>query len=151
VKPCDTGSDVSVMKAEFPTIDFAELDPAFPSKAGKYAYSREAIEGRAADFLEWAYNRPEKVIAVVCHAGFLRVGLVHHHFMNADYRIYDFKAEPPRQGEDWLEEWPETKGSVDRVEVDRDGGELSRPLSGGMKRSWPGYEPTDYTKDFHGD
>ena len=35
-------------------------------------------------------NRPEKVIAVVSHAGFLWVGVSHKKFENADLRIFDF-------------------------------------------------------------
>ena len=137
------------MQSEFPTIDFRKLDPVFPSKDGKYAYTQAAIEGRGADFLRWAYNRPEKAIAVVCHAGFLRVGLVHHHFMNADYRIYEFKTEL-KDGEEWLDEWSETSQSVERIYVDRAGEEHSGALSGGLKKSWAGFVSTDLTTDFIG-
>lgn len=38
-------------------------------------------------------NRPEKVIAVVSHAGFLRTSLCSRRFENADYRIFNFGEE----------------------------------------------------------
>lgn len=37
------------------------------------------------------YRRPEKVIAVVSHAGFLRTGITSgKRFANADYRVFTF-------------------------------------------------------------
>jgi hypothetical protein len=35
-------------------------------------------------------NRPEKVIAVVSHSGFLRVGVSHRQYANADFRVFNF-------------------------------------------------------------
>lgn len=35
-------------------------------------------------------ERPEKVIAVVSHSGFLRVGVSYRAYDNADFRIFDF-------------------------------------------------------------
>ena len=44
--------------------------------------------GQAA--LQKLYERPEKVIIVVSHSGFLRLGVTGCWFFNADYRVFDF-------------------------------------------------------------
>lgn len=56
---------------------------------------------------KWIKERPEKVIAVVSHSGFLRVGITDGKmFENADYRIFEFREDLE------LKEWEltETKG-----------------------------------------
>lgn len=135
------------IKDKFPAIDFSTLDPIFPKKEGPYAYTESAITTRAADFLSWARARPEKVIVVVSHAGFLRIGLVHRHFMNADYRVFSFKDDDAIAAEgveEGLVEWEETSTAIEREYVDRVTKEnKTGPLSGGMKKSWPGYAPTN--------
>lgn len=40
---------------------------------------------------KWLKKRPEKVIAVVSHSGFLRVGVSYRGFQNADFRIFEFE------------------------------------------------------------
>jgi broad specificity phosphatase PhoE len=86
---CDTGSPISAMMAAFPDVDFAGIDPMFPSKTGPYAFTRKAVVGRGQSALRALQARPEKVIAVVSHAGFLRCGVSNRHFHNADYRIFE--------------------------------------------------------------
>jgi hypothetical protein len=55
---------------------------------------------------KWLRDRPEKVIAVVGHAGFLRIGLCPKKFGNADYRIFEFGD---GKGECELSEWESTE------------------------------------------
>ena len=70
-------------------------------------WSRQGLTERGIAAKKWLSERPEKVIAVVTHSGFLRVGITGGKiFGNADYRIFEF-------GEDLeLKEWEltETKG-----------------------------------------
>lgn len=35
-------------------------------------------------------SRPEEIVIVVSHSGFLRVGVSHRHYANADYRVFRF-------------------------------------------------------------
>jgi hypothetical protein len=79
--------------ASYPWIDWSSIDPIFPSKTGIYEFSQEALLQRGEFGRKWLRNRPEKVIAVVGHAGFLRIGLCHRKFGNADYRVFGFADE----------------------------------------------------------
>ncbi|KAH7364385.1 histidine phosphatase superfamily [Rhexocercosporidium sp. MPI-PUGE-AT-0058] len=79
--PCDTGSSISEMEKEYPATD------------GIYECSREGLTKRGIAARTFLRNRPEKVIAVVSHAGFLRTSLCSRRFENADYRIFNFGEE----------------------------------------------------------
>jgi hypothetical protein len=116
---CDTGSDIESLSKEFPRVDFSGLDPGFPAKTGRYAYSKSAVLSRGQDILRWIHNRPEQVIAVVSHASFIRTAIAHRQFCNADYRIFDFNDS--HEDVMTLKEWPETK---------ENGGWLGREYSG---------------------
>ena len=89
-KPCDTGSAIPVMAKEWPQFDWSTVDPEYPSKTGLYEFSKRALTQRGIAARKWLRNRPEKVIAVVSHSGFLRVGVSYRHYDNADFRIFDF-------------------------------------------------------------
>jgi broad specificity phosphatase PhoE len=82
------------MAKEFPHFDFSPVDPVYPDKtspAGKpYAFTRTAVLGRGQRCLAALAARPEKVIAVVSHSGFLRTAVSGMRYANADYRIFDF-------------------------------------------------------------
>jgi hypothetical protein len=93
-KPCDTGSSIQALTAEFPFVDFVDLDPVFPDKTSPagaaYRYTKVGILTRGQRALQKLHNRPEKVIIVVSHSGFLRMSVSGSWFYNADYRIFDF-------------------------------------------------------------
>ncbi|KAK4443492.1 histidine phosphatase superfamily [Podospora aff. communis PSN243] len=109
-KPCDTGSSLDKLKTMFPQVDFSHVDPVFPDKTSpagaKYAYTKQAIVGRAQDGLRELYQRPEKFIIVVSHSGFLRLGVTGHYYFNADYRIFDFHE--PQDDQYTLKQWEST-------------------------------------------
>lgn len=65
------------------------MDPLYPSKTGPYAPTKDAVLQRGSDAKSWLRDRPERVIAVVSHATFLRTSVVQAQFANADYRIFD--------------------------------------------------------------
>jgi broad specificity phosphatase PhoE len=89
-KPCDTGSSIAMMKKEWPQFNWDAVDPIYPSKTGLYEFSKDAITRRGIAARTWLRQRPEKVIAVVAHSGFLRVGMSYRKYYNADFRIFDF-------------------------------------------------------------
>lgn len=89
-EPCDTGSELSKISKDYPNVDYSQLNPQWPSTTGIFAYTRDAATKRAASEIEWLRNRPEKIIAVVSHSAFLRVGVTHAFYANADYRVFDF-------------------------------------------------------------
>jgi hypothetical protein len=112
-QPCDTGSPISLMSKEWPDFDWSVVDPAYPSKEGLYAYSKSGLRNRglearylspslyltpsdSAQYVnvnsKWLHSRPEKVIAVVSHSGFLRVGVSARKYDNADFRVFDFQS-----------------------------------------------------------
>ncbi|PNS17884.1 hypothetical protein CAC42_7 [Sphaceloma murrayae] len=89
-KPCDTGSTVAMVQARFPDIDFLSVDPVFPRKEGVYAFTKTAVLARGRAVLGRLRDRPEKVIAVVSHSGFLRTAVSRRHYHNADFRVFTF-------------------------------------------------------------
>jgi broad specificity phosphatase PhoE len=103
-KPCDTGSPISVMQKEFPKYDFSSVDPSYPDKttnlaSNPYAFTEKAIVARGQMCLEELYARPEKVIAVVSHSGFLRTAVCNRMFFNADWRVFTFDEEAMKESE----------------------------------------------------
>lgn len=89
-KPCDTGSAIRDMGKEWPQFDWASVDPEYPSKKGLYEFSKRGLTRRGIEARSWLRARPEKVIIVVSHSGFLRVGVSYRMYENADFRIFDF-------------------------------------------------------------
>lgn len=119
-EPCDTGTKISIIQAEFPDLDLSQVDASWPDKITRredgsvnmYAWTREAVYARAQRALAKLHGRPEKVIAVVTHSAFLRLGISHTMYANADYRVFDFcpvKTKDGGQEEYALEEWKQTK------------------------------------------
>ncbi|KAH6658322.1 histidine phosphatase superfamily [Truncatella angustata] len=94
-KPCDTGTPAPALGREFPTIDFSTLDAVYPDKStpagAKYAYNKKALLARGQSALKALYNRPEKVIVVVSHSGFLRECVSGWWYFNSDYRVFEFE------------------------------------------------------------
>jgi hypothetical protein len=76
----------------------------------------------------WLRDRPEKVIVVVSHSAFLRLGVTMDGFANGDYRIYEFANQGDR-----LVQRPDT--------VERGGG---MGLSSTMTRK---PEPSDFEEE----
>lgn len=93
-QPCDTGTPVAQLPP-FPHVSFTGVNPVWPDKTSaagaRYAHSRSAVVERGRLCLDALYQRPEKLVFVVSHSGFLRVGCVGWWFFNADYRIFGFE------------------------------------------------------------
>ncbi|KAI1814414.1 histidine phosphatase superfamily [Poronia punctata] len=119
-KPCDTGSEISKVAAEFPDIDYSTVDPVWPDKTSpaghRYRYTKTAILARAQRALDKLHARPEKVVVVVSHSGFLRAGVTGSWFFNADYRVFDFDSAVPYR-------------LVQRASTEEKGGGLGRSLT----------------------
>ncbi|KAK3682798.1 histidine phosphatase superfamily [Podospora appendiculata] len=112
---CDTGSPLATLMAEFPQVDFSQVDPVWPDKTtaagAAYAYNRNAILTRGQSALRDLAARPEKAIIVVSHSSFLRQGLTGRWFMNADYRIFDFEERTAGESDEdfiLLKQWEST-------------------------------------------
>jgi broad specificity phosphatase PhoE len=90
IAACDTGTSIKYLTEEYPQFDFNTVCPEWPAKTGLYAFTEEAIARRGRECRAWLKARPEKVIAVVSHSAFLRVGISHYKWANADYRIFEF-------------------------------------------------------------
>jgi broad specificity phosphatase PhoE len=114
VNNIDIGRPVSELMKEYPDFDFSTIDPVFPAKEGLYEFSLEGLTERGIVARKWLRARKEKVIAVVSHDGFMRVGISQRKYGNADYRIFDFEEEG--DGNDGLKlvEWKKQR----RMEVD---------------------------------
>lgn len=78
-------------------IDLTTVDSVYPDKtspAGSaYYHSRRAIISRGQRALKFLYERPEKIVFIVSHSGFMRVGVSGRWFFNADYRIFDLERQ----------------------------------------------------------
>ena len=125
-KPCDTGNTMDVISKEYPQYDFSGVDPLYPDKTSNletnpYAFTERAIVARGQTCLKDLYSRPEKVIAVVSHSGFLRTAVCNRQFFNADWRVFDYdEEEMEKQGKFVLREWEETEkkgGGMGRSDV----------------------------------
>ncbi len=123
VNKCDVGRPIPEISAEWPQFDWSQIDPVFPAKEGLYEFSQAALVRRGIVAKRWLKARPEKVIAVVSHAGFLRTGICNRKFDNADFRVFDFE-----DGEETESEGPRIAES-----------ELTAQNGGGMGRSLDGY------------
>lgn len=97
-KPCDTGSGIAVMKEKWPQYDWSTVDPAYPAKEGLYEFSEKGLTARGIFCRKWLHQRPEKVIAVVSHAGFLRAGVSGRRYENADFRVFGFDDKDSAEG-----------------------------------------------------
>ncbi|KAI1374148.1 phosphoglycerate mutase-like protein [Hypoxylon crocopeplum] len=92
-RPCDVGEDPSIIKNEWPDLDFSSLDPVYPQKTGLYESTEAAFRKRGAFAKRWLFERPEKCIVVVTHAGFLRRLVGGERFLNVEYRTYELVEE----------------------------------------------------------
>ena len=144
------------VEAKFPHLDFKAIkhDP-YPAKAGPFAFSESAVHIRGQTVLRDLYHRPEKVIAVVSHSAFLRIGISKAKFANADYRIFDivqvvspgdqrsfgFRERPGVARYAWFERWGKSE-SYDVKQWDE-----TEQKGGGMGLSKKGRfenEPKDF-------
>jgi len=77
VNPCDKRKPATQLKEAFPWVDFSLMDSYssdedslwHPSERESYA----SAAARGKQFLEWLKGRPERVVAVVSHSGFMRI------------------------------------------------------------------------------
>lgn len=78
--PCDTGSDVVILKQEMEgkAVDLSLLHEDWNSKKGRWTADASSIDLRAKIARQWLKDRPEKEIVVVTHGGFL-------HFFTEDW------------------------------------------------------------------
>ena len=85
--PCDTGSDIEVLKVEYrqTPIDFSLVQGGWNSKKGKWQSDPAAVKNRAREVRRWLKARPEKVIVLVTHGGFL-------HYLTEDWDDYALTA-----------------------------------------------------------
>lgn len=118
-----------MIQPEFPQFDYTDVYPTWPEKTGPYAFTEEAVRARGKACRAWLRNRPEKVIAVVSHSAFLRIGVTSHRFANADYRVYEFIGDDSDQ-------WLESKETAER------GGGMGQSRIGTF-----GTEPYDFEDD----
>ncbi|KIW71703.1 hypothetical protein PV04_03838 [Phialophora macrospora] len=114
-KPCDTGSPLPDLELEFPAFDFSVVDPVYPDKSSpegrRYADTMSAVLARAQAALSKLYRRPEKMIFVVSHSGFMRMAVSGTYFANADYRIFDFSERRGKDDPYRLTEWESTRSN----------------------------------------
>lgn len=82
--PCDTGSDLSVLKKEMEgkPVDLSLVMEGWNSKTGRWAPTSDAIEIRAREARQWLKARPEEEIVLVTHGGFL-------HYLTEEWTDYN--------------------------------------------------------------
>ncbi|KAL8736768.1 MAG: hypothetical protein Q9166_000134 [cf. Caloplaca sp. 2 TL-2023] len=78
--PCDTGSDLNILKEEFKDkhVHLCMLPEDWNSKKGKWAPHQDAIAARCREARKWLKARDEEVIVVVTHGGLL-------HYLTEDW------------------------------------------------------------------
>ena len=87
--PCDTGSDVSVLEAKFPGLDYSPLGEGWHAKTGAYTADHEAVTARAESIRKkllcldkelGASGSEKNAVVVVTHGVFMK-------FLAEDERI----------------------------------------------------------------
>lgn len=69
--PCDTGSEVDILKQEFPnSVDFDHVKHGWFLHEGEYAVDPKSLNARAAKLRRFIRDRPEKEIVLVSHGFF---------------------------------------------------------------------------------
>ncbi|KAL8650630.1 MAG: hypothetical protein Q9210_003716 [Variospora velana] len=78
--PCDTGSNLSVLKQDFGDrpVDLSLIPDDWDSKKGKWAADHVAVEARCREARNWLKSREEEHIVVVSHGGLL-------HYLTEDW------------------------------------------------------------------
>ena len=71
--PCDTGTDIAVLREEMKDkpVDLSRVKEGWNAKTGKWAPTVDALEKRAREARQWLKARPEDEIVVVTHGGLL--------------------------------------------------------------------------------
>ncbi|KAI0896922.1 phosphoglycerate mutase-like protein [Annulohypoxylon nitens] len=87
--PCDIGSHPDKLKSEWPDLDFSTLDPIYPQKTGLYESSEDAYQKRGDVAKRWLYDRPERCVIVVTHAGFIRRLVKGPKYDNLEFHTYN--------------------------------------------------------------
>ena len=97
--PCDTGSDIGVLKKEMADkpVDLSMVSEGWNSKQGKWAPDAKAIEARAREARKWLKARPEKEIVLVTHGGFL-------HYFTEDWDDSGKSNGKPRSQQEEIDE-----------------------------------------------
>ena len=86
--PCDTGSELEVLQAEFPAnVDFDNVKHGWWVHEGEFAFEPKALISRAAKLRRWIKARPEKEIVLVAHGFF-------NHFLTGDVDIEGNQTTP---------------------------------------------------------
>lgn len=68
-KPCDTGSPISELRKEFPSLDFELVVDGWNSKEGEWGPDEISLANRAIKMRKWLKDHPENEIIVVTHGG----------------------------------------------------------------------------------
>lgn len=93
--PCDTGSDIRVLKEEMEgkAVNLSMVKEGWNSKTGKWAPNADAVEKRAEEARQWLKARPEKEVVLVTHGTFL-------HYFTEDWSDFNLGVSTYRCGKD---------------------------------------------------
>lgn len=82
--PCDTGSDVQVLKKELEgkPVDLSLVPDNWNSKKGEWGSTDDLVKKRVSKVRQWLKARPEKNIVVVTHGGLV-------HYLTEDWTESD--------------------------------------------------------------
>ena len=78
--PCDTGSDVEILKNELAgkPVDLSLIPDDWNSKKGEWGSTDDLVNKRVSKVRQWLKARPEKNIVVVTHGGLV-------HYLTGDW------------------------------------------------------------------
>ncbi|KAK5137184.1 hypothetical protein LTR08_000689 [Meristemomyces frigidus] len=92
--PCDTGSEVEVLKQEYPEkVDFDHVKHGWELHEGEYAVDPKSLNARAVKLRQFIKDRPEKEVVLVSHGFF-------NHYLTGDVN---------EKGEQTTSWWQETE------------------------------------------
>ncbi|KAF3927128.1 hypothetical protein AA313_de0209598 [Arthrobotrys entomopaga] len=139
--PCDTGRTTEELVKAFPGVDFSECDRTNWLVKRHGFYTRENLPLRASWVRKYLYERPEKVIAVVTHSGFLRwitpqdfpFVEPRDKYRNCEYRSYSFASISNDDGDGGPyklveEQWSQDLREKKRADVEKTETEPAKPV-----------------------
>lgn len=127
-QPCDTGTPMTIIVKDYPQFNFDKVPSEWPVKEGRWKFSQAAITQRGIDCRRWLKSRPEKVIVVVGHSAFFRLGISPTRFGNADYRVFGFEEHG-----DMFVQWPLTEDNGGGMGRSPKGQDQAKPSDFGLE------------------
>lgn len=92
--PCDTGSELDVIRKKFPNLDFSHVPEKWNCKEGEWAEHDKALKARGKKLRQILGERKEQTIAILSHGSFISHLLEEkNRFDNVECKEFELRLE----------------------------------------------------------